>query len=1137
MIAYTYVKGSGLLHAYNFSAATARQPYAAPWSADLREAETQGNTPVVEVQASRFGELLFIRSQNVPDFKRGIMYTQYLHPVPEEAEVASGNAAGALAAHADKLLFYAGFLTTEAFLRLDDDPRVQQKLLPEVRFVPPALPDAPPPPCDDRLLEALLAHLWKNCDARLRGETPPPFCVQVCAPEQAQETLPLGLLFLAKTVLPYLPLSVRAILSVTVGARWQLVSRYPGTACCIAQMNGTDPQAAYEVPTGRFLSNLTAAELELGHALREGQNLRYLRHMEAILGVSQPCADYALAVQLTALCRNLSMERLEADRLMTCIRLWRELDGRLERAYPALADRTLRRRLLAPAEQDAVRLWLTLNATAPEMPTLPTDVLRWMANRALTLPRDPLPGLPTSDMYARCLTLPLPTEGGAFLPAEALLADPDLPLDDANPTLLAQTLQRYLSQTPENRILPLNALRGCQRWLSRLDGATAASLRAGPMIGHLNRRSCEKCGLAEIMALSDAFGLDSRNMTPLLRARLNELLYREPIVDADVDALFQSVQTMRGKTEPEGARGADDPQTVLLGTLDSWFADAGAKQEANWKLYLRLCDRFGHWSPAAAETVMAHLQAFHTAPPLAGNWLKTLLTLLRKLPDQAAATALIRAYGGALPADAQGNPAREAEAALQEICKAFPLLRTQPADGGLWLAYQNQLLMNQFSRLTDQVSVYGLPFLRALAEGWEKQTDEVLVPWNALPARLGAERLQELVRKAYQNAPVRQSSPMDTTRDRLALLDRADWLSETLRPSIVQDAWMAVTQLWQAAEQRQTMAALEALLAENRERLGRPPTGSQAEALYPALQGYRQAGAALLALLNREPESIAQALCTLDKLRQSGFAAEVAKRLRERNVRWTQSGIGAPGAAEQRACPYCDEGIDAQPPAARGDQSQGRSEQIPDGSVTEETAWAAADATGRRALHAEKAAAKSPQGTAADEARWVVCFSEETMPAEDTEDQPEPMLQWLKRTPDPYRFWAACLLYAEDAPACVAWALALPLAEPVLATIRLNRVKPWRASGQPALRTLWYCLRLWDNAAEGKTNPMREDAASPPLTYLVEQCPRLTAAVRRARARRKYLPGLSGADGKADRAAARALLGASATDWLFDHSN
>lgn len=159
MIAYTFVKGSGSLHAYNFSAATARQPYAAPWSADLRAAETQGNTPVVEVQAARFGELLFIRSQNVPEIGRGIMYTQYLHPVPEAAEALPGNTAGALASQADRLLFYPGFLTTEAFLSLDDDLRVQQKLLPEVRFEPPALPDAPPPPCDDRLLEALLAHL------------------------------------------------------------------------------------------------------------------------------------------------------------------------------------------------------------------------------------------------------------------------------------------------------------------------------------------------------------------------------------------------------------------------------------------------------------------------------------------------------------------------------------------------------------------------------------------------------------------------------------------------------------------------------------------------------------------------------------------------------------------------------------------------------------------------------------------------------------------------------------------------------------------------------------------------------------------------------------------------------------------
>lgn len=1134
MIAYTFVKGSGSLHAYNFSAATARQPYAAPWSADLRAAETKGNTPVVEVQAARFGELLFIRSQNVPEIRRGIMYTQYLHPVPETAGATPGHAAEALAAQADRLLFYPDFLTTEAFLRLDDDLHVQQKLLPETYFVPQPLPDAAPPPCDDALLDALLAQLWKNCDARLRGETLPPFCVQVCAPEQAQDTLPLGLLFLAKTVMPHLPLSVRAILSVTVGAGWQLVNRYPGTACCIAQMHATDRQAAYEVPTGRFVTTLSTAELELGHALRTGQNLQYYRHMESILGVSSPCADYTFAVQLTALCRNLTMERLEADRLLICIRLWQELDGRLEHTYPALADRSLRRRLLAPVERDVVRHWLTLNATALNQQPIPKVVLAWMADRAQTLPRNPEPDLPSADGYARCLTLPLPVEGGAPLPVEALLANPDIPAADANPAVLAQALQRYLSELLKIRAIPAEVLQGCRRWLLKLDDAAAAALRTGAVMEHLNRRSREQCGLAEIVGLSEAFGLDSRNMTSMLRVRLNELLYRGQTVDAEVNSLFQSVQTMGGNAEPDGGTGTDTPQTVLLSTLDGWFADVSVTQDANWMLYLRLCKRLNHWNPAAAETVMAHLQAFHTAPPLTGDWLKTLLTLLRQLPDQTRAAELIWTYGGALPADAKGDPDTESKTALQEICKAFPSLSTRRAEGGLWLAYQNQQLMSRLDGLINQIQSRGLPLLQSISTDWAKQPEAAIAGWDALPGRLGVERLQRLALDAYQSIPRVQEGLLEATQARLALLDRSDWLTETLRPHIVKDAWNDAATLWQAAAQRQEMASLEALLEANKARMGNPPADSQAKALYPAMQGYRQAGAALLALLNREPDSIAQAWRTLGLLRQTGHAAEVAQRLRERSVRWTQPAAVPSGVTEGReAAEYGGLG-GLQPAIATERLPQAPEIQRPESTFPEGADMPNTETVERFAPYGGGGATTASRGTVESMApEWVVRFEEDALPDNVVTYPSCPLLQCMDTTPEPFRFWAVCLLYAEDDPACVAWARALPLVEPALAAVRLNRLKPWSPKGQPALRTLWYCLRLWDNAALGNNASQQNPAEAPPLLYLVEQCPRLTAAVRRTRAQRKHLPGFAGGDGTPDLAAARALLGSSAADWLF----
>ena len=57
------------------------------------------------------------------------------------AEAGPGDAAQVLASQADRLLFYPDFLTTEAFLRLDDDLHVQQKILPETHFTPPPLPE------------------------------------------------------------------------------------------------------------------------------------------------------------------------------------------------------------------------------------------------------------------------------------------------------------------------------------------------------------------------------------------------------------------------------------------------------------------------------------------------------------------------------------------------------------------------------------------------------------------------------------------------------------------------------------------------------------------------------------------------------------------------------------------------------------------------------------------------------------------------------------------------------------------------------------------------------------------------------------------------------------------------------------
>ncbi|NLI20490.1 MAG: hypothetical protein GX418_02920 [Clostridiales bacterium] len=818
MLVYTLLKGRGKLHAYNFSASTATLPYAAPWAADIRATDTRGNRPVVELQASDFGKLILIQSQYVKDYGRDFGITQYVHAVPEAGDLArvaappgepdpggaGGKPAGeteAMAWMAPNLLFYKGFLTPGAFLELDNRQDVLTRMLAEERVALPAVPDGAPPACEDGMLGELLCELWKNCYFRLRGGVSfTPVRVTVCPAQQAERTLEWGLLFLAKTALPRLPRSVWAILSVTVGAQWEQVVSYKGTACCIAQPSEAEG-FGFDLPSGRFGSRLGQEEKTLAHALATGEEMPYYREMERQLGVCPLCADYRIALYLTSLHRYLHLAGRTAEDLDNCATLWQELRKIILRDYASAVDAQACRRLLLPVETDILQRQAEQSRERP----IPSDIYWALADSAFSV-RGELAAEPKLlegmlEAYAHGLALPPVFSDAPKRPyLEFLRSQRCTDGIRTDPDLFVRSLQAYLNAYGLVDELDAKAPKAILSRIRQLpDPAGVRNSLIAPCVLTLARGGAPQRVVNEVY---DLFQLNSPQIRAETERRYLEALADGPLTSEQLNDTLAFFKKL-----------GDLERTIrLLDALDERFA-AAMPTRAEWTNYLMLCLRYQHVGQTPVRNAFAYLQRTRNGDALPQAEFDTLTKFCLAAGDPVMVEdAIWRYYAAVTENTGQGE---EECRQMTDLSAHFPGLFRRRPDATAWKGCIDAKIRADLNRELDGLRTWDA--LTDFPHRWAGISATAYAEegaWTNLPLLFGAEPLRRAVEEACRR--VLQSEeplPLPGALDRARWLTEADdWYGLALRSPVLQAIRPKAREYWDTARTTEQTHSLRLLM-------------------------------------------------------------------------------------------------------------------------------------------------------------------------------------------------------------------------------------------------------------------------------------------------------------------------------------
>jgi hypothetical protein len=800
MIAYTNIKGRGKTHGFGFSAATARLPYGAAWTNQPRDKDTLGNTPVLEVQANTFGEMLLIRSQVVKLAVRPFGVTQYVHPLPTEEELADDTPAAFFARHLGNLLFYSGFYPAEQFPELDDDPSAIHKVLAPEPFTLPAIPADEPIVCEDRLLGPLLAELWKNCDARIRRERiSNPMRICVCDSAHAADTLEVGRLFMAKTVIPKLPPAVRNILSVTIGARGDMTGAYENTACCVAQFETDRIGTGYDLVNRNLFANLQPGEATFGMALLKGEHMEYYRHLERVAGISTLSADFQVALSLFAMRQFLGSPSRFADQPARCFELWKSLEKDIAKRYEACSAPAQLREILYPVERDIVLLQAAAGADA----TLGKSDYAELAQKAFTL-ADDLPANQSElwEPYARCLALPRQAENTGKPCFDALLHMTRLDLRAASSAAMFVTaLQIYMAASPAGVPLATETLVQVEQKMRTMGEANL--LRQKEALQACIDTCCRNRQPQRVInRLCEAFALEPAFMDSKVQDRLRW----------DLESSQQFALTLHEYFDYPSARTDPELRAAMLMLLDKRFEAVALTPEA-WRGYVDLCTAIGHTAVTAQLNAWLGLKRIRAEQIMTDAEMDTLLAFCRLGGNEAAmGEAAFHHYdarSGLYTADgAMRNQ-------MQRWAEQYPALLAPDRPSSIaWDTLRAQTLEEALAAATACSQSWAALLL--LPKAWRQALKAPLADdalWRRLPELAGEEAVTRTVAETCERVLAADTLSLTDAAQLLARVkDPADWFTKALRTPVLAHVGNALDDLWLTLGNEADVLALARLI-------------------------------------------------------------------------------------------------------------------------------------------------------------------------------------------------------------------------------------------------------------------------------------------------------------------------------------
>lgn len=801
MIAYTNIRGRGQIHGYDFIAATLRLPYGAAWTNQLRDHETIDNKPVLELQANVYGEMLLIRSQTVLGEGRPYSVTQYVHPVPAEEELAGKPLAAYMAEHVDALLFYDSFYPPEAFPALDNNPRSARVVLEPQPIALPTIPAQEPVTCEDRLLAPLLAELWKNCDLRIRHEKNlSPIRICVCDSAHAADTLEAGCLLMAKTVIPRLPPAVRNILSVTIGAKWDMVNAYENTACCIAQFEGDHIGVGYDLVNRVAIPHLQHSEAMLGAAILHDEHMAYYHHMEAMVPASPLCADFQIALLLFVMRQFLANPARFREQPSLCFDLWKNLEDDIRNRFDEGRDVRLLRALLYPVERDIVTRLAELGTGG----ALNRAEHAMLTGKAFTL-QEMLPEHAGEllSAYARCLALPKQAEN----PSEACfvwlvqLAKADLraPL---NAALFVAALLEYLMAFAFTVTLDDLLIDRLERQFATLGSENLTVLKP-KLIECITQ--CSLSGQPQRIAnrMSAMFALGPEDMDAQVINRFQATLACCTVFDPSLKEFFDS----RSASTNAGVR------QKMLTLLDQRFDAMRLTPEA-WLSYLALCRLITYGGETPLSKAWEGLERIHPAQSMTDAEADALLDFCRASGGEAfAREAAFKHYDRR--ADLFDDSAAM-RAQTRRWANLYPaLLAPERVPSPVWDAVRSAVLAEALHAALAQAT--GWPALRTLRQAWLRALKPPLAAdavWQRLPELLDTDTVDQALAEACARVLAAEAPTLAAAEEQLAFVARAaDWYAKALQKPVLAHLAGSMEALWKAATGR---ADVERLLALSR---------------------------------------------------------------------------------------------------------------------------------------------------------------------------------------------------------------------------------------------------------------------------------------------------------------------------------
>ncbi len=440
---------------YNFTASADRLPYSASWIGALRASDTTSDhKPILEMRCVDYGQPVVISSQWVVD-SCSFGFSEYMEielPENKEERVRYLN-------HPGQAL-YLEFMDGKTFLEMSSRSGVKHVTLPVMEVQLPSVQAACSFKLPQDMMAALLADTWsasflklyeaRNAkDASAAKAKTSPLRLQLAV--EAGDTLDAGCAFINQELLPRLPVSVRHIISVSIGSHWSSVNNTanpPALAITLPESGAWHMKGGYNLDTGDYEMAGPPLYLEFGKALLSRRHMEYEEPLNQDWVYTPVAANFLVVYYLFLLHKMLHTEPLDSKTLSDASQLFQALERVIRQYHENITD-SQRRILLLPAERDWVRKRTSMHhEIVDDMKSYDLFVRKAFSIDSDLKAQQEESLLETlKNAYVDLLCVPETLSDCAVLPVSRIWTEPELSGEciKANPDLFVQCVQRTLA--------------------------------------------------------------------------------------------------------------------------------------------------------------------------------------------------------------------------------------------------------------------------------------------------------------------------------------------------------------------------------------------------------------------------------------------------------------------------------------------------------------------------------------------------------------------------------------------------------------------------------------------------------------------------------------------------------------------